>query len=146
MEKEEAETVASQEKADHKLKERLGKDNIDMNYNGENQDITEETLFWTEEVESELNRWDDEKFKLEEVIAKLMFQLFQRLLQLKNCLVHAHGQTSRPSRVADKCMRLREARIGEDRVLDTVEESLIREMENVRLWQMRLKTAIEQVR
>ena len=47
--------------------------------------------------------------------------------------------------MADKCIRLREGRIGEDKVLDTVEESLIMEMENVRLWQMRLKTAIEQV-
>jgi len=113
MEKEEAETIARQEKADHRLKERL-----------------EETLFWTEEVEAELNRWDDEKFKLAE---------------LRNCLVHAHGQTGRPARVADKCIRLREGRIGEDKVLDTVEENLILEMENVRLWQMRLKTAIEQI-
>ena len=47
--------------------------------------------------------------------------------------------------MADKCIRLREGRIGEDKVLDTVEESLMMEMENVRLWQMRLKTAIEQV-
>ena len=59
--------------------------------------------------------------------------------------MHAHGQTGRPARVADKCLRLREGRIGEDKVLDTVEESLMMEMENVRLWQMRLKTAIEQV-
>ena len=47
--------------------------------------------------------------------------------------------------MADKCIRLREGRIGEDKVLDTVEESLMMEMENVRLWQMKLKTAIEQV-
>ena len=59
--------------------------------------------------------------------------------------MHAHGQTGRPARVADKCIRLREGRIGEDKVLDTVEESLMMEMENMRLWQMRLKTAIEQV-
>ena len=59
--------------------------------------------------------------------------------------MHAHGQTGRPARVADKCIRLREGRIGEEKVLDTLEESLIMEMENVRLWQMRLKTAIEQV-
>ena len=59
--------------------------------------------------------------------------------------MHAHGQTGRPARVADKCIRLREGRIGDDKVLDTVEESLMMEMENVRLWQMRLKTAIEQV-
>ena len=59
--------------------------------------------------------------------------------------MHAHGQTGRPARVVDKCIRLREGRIGEDKVLDMVEESLIMEMENVRLWQMRLKTAIEQV-
>ena len=59
--------------------------------------------------------------------------------------MHANGQTGRPARVADKCIRLREGRIGEDKVLDTVEESLMMEMENVRLWQMRLKTSIEQV-
>ena len=64
---------------------------------------------------------------------------------MRNCLVHAHGQTGRPARVADKCIRLREGRIGDDKVLDTVEESLMMEMENVRLWQMRLKTTIEQV-
>ena len=59
--------------------------------------------------------------------------------------MHAHRQTGRPARVADKCIRLREGRIGDDKVLDTVEESLMMEMENVRLWQMWLKTAIEQV-
>ena len=31
------------------------------------ESLSEETLFWTEEVESELNRWEDEKFKLAEV-------------------------------------------------------------------------------
>ena len=36
-------------------------------YVGDNQAATEETLFWTEEVEAELNRWDEEKFKLAEV-------------------------------------------------------------------------------
>ena len=48
--------------------------------------------------------------------------------------------------MADKCLRLREDRIGEDKVVDLVEESLIRELENVKMWQMRFKTAIEQVR
>merc|ERR1719410_2458637 len=113
MEREDAEVQVGQEKADHRLKERL-----------------EETLFWTEEVESELNRWEDEKFKLAE---------------LYNILVHAHGQTARPIRVADKCLRIREGRIGDDKVLDSVEESLIMEMENVKLWQMRMKSAIEQI-
>ena len=60
--------------------------------------------------------------------------------------MHAHGQTGRPARVADKCIRLREGRIREDKVLDTVEESLMMELDNVRIWQMRLKTAIEQVK
>ena len=55
------------------------------------------------------------------------------------------GQTSKPSKVADKCLRLREDRIGEDKVVDLVEESLIRELENVKMWQIRFKTAIEQV-
>jgi hypothetical protein len=67
MEKEEAETVASQEKADHRLKERLGKDYYDIDVGGVNYGDPEETLFWTEEVEAELNRWDEEKFKLAEV-------------------------------------------------------------------------------
>ena len=60
--------------------------------------------------------------------------------------MHAHGQTGRPARIADKCLRLREDRIGEERVHDLVEESLIMEMENMRLWQMRIKTTIQQVR
>jgi hypothetical protein len=40
-----------QEKADHRLKERL-----------------EETVFWSEEVESEILAWADEKAKLSEVV------------------------------------------------------------------------------
>jgi hypothetical protein len=40
-----------QEKADHRLKERL-----------------EETVFWSEEVESEIVAWTEEQFKLSEVI------------------------------------------------------------------------------
>merc|ERR1719270_1950313 len=113
IEKEMADTSARQEKVDHKLKERI-----------------EETVFWTEEVESEIIRWNDEKDKLAEIKTKLD---------------HALGQTSKPSKVADKCLRLREDRIGEDKVVDLVEESLIRELENVKMWQMRFKTAIEQV-
>ena len=42
-------------------------------------------------------------------------------------------------------MRLREDRIGEDKVVDIVEESLVRELENVKMWQMRFKTAIDQI-
>ena len=45
----------------------------------------------------------------------------------------------------DKCLRLREDRIGEDKVVDIVEESLVRELENVKKWQMRFKTAIDQI-
>ncbi len=41
-----------QEKADHRLKERL-----------------EETVFWSEEVEAEVMTWAEEKFKLAEVIS-----------------------------------------------------------------------------
>ena len=48
--------------------------------------------------------------------------------------------------MADKCLRLREERIGQDKVVDLVEESLVAELNNVKIWQMRLKTAIEQVR
>lgn len=45
----------------------------------------------------------------------------------------------------DKCLRLREDRIGEDKVVDIVEESLVKELENVKMWQMRFKTAIDQI-
>ena len=41
-------------------------------YIGDNQAATEETLFWTEEVEAELNRWDEEKFKLAKVRMKAL--------------------------------------------------------------------------
>ena len=47
--------------------------------------------------------------------------------------------------MADKCLRLREERIGQDKVVDLVEESLMTELNNVKMWQMRIKTAIEQV-
>ena len=67
MEKEESETVARQEKADHRLRERLGRDDNDSDDGDNNHGDPEETLFWTEEVEAELSRWDEEKFKLEEV-------------------------------------------------------------------------------
>ena len=66
-------------------------------------------------------------------------------VQIKSKLAQAHSQTSKPSRVADKCLRLREERIGQDKVVDLVEESLMTELNNVKIWQMRIKTAIEQV-
>ena len=66
--------------------------------------------------------------------------------------------------MADRGLRLREGRIGPDlvsfrlsssliflnnatfaKVRDKVEESLVKEGDNVRLWQMRIKTAMEQV-
>ena len=43
------------------------------------------------------------------------------------------------------CYFFRESRIGSDKVLDQVEENLIMELENIRLWQFRFKMAIEQV-
>ena len=79
---------------------------------------------------------------------------------------------SGPALLADRGLRLREGRIGPDlvtfilqffisyqqevlgldvvdvafaKVRDEVEESLVKEGDNVRLWQMRIKTAIEQV-
>ena len=67
MEKEEAETVASQERLTTGLRRGLVRISIDMNVGGDDQAVTEETLFWTEEVEAELNRWDEEKFRLAEV-------------------------------------------------------------------------------
>ena len=66
--------------------------------------------------------------------------------------------------MADRGLRLREGRIGPDlvssrlsssliflnsemfaKVRDKVEESLVKEGDNVRLWQLRIKTAMEQV-
>ena len=67
------------------------------------------------------------------------------ILQVKSKLDNAFSQTSKPSKVADKCLRLRENRIGEDKVVDFVEESLVKELENVKMWQIRIKTALEQV-
>ena len=87
-------------------------------------------MFWTEEVESEIIRWSEEQRSLADVKSKLE---------------DFFSQTTKPSKVSDKCLRLRENRIGEDRVADIVEESLIKELENIKLWQTRLKTAIEQI-
>lgn len=111
--KEEAETEAVQEKADHRLKERL-----------------EETVFWSEEVEGEVVAWEEEKHKLSE---------------LRHALIHANSQTSQPARLADRCIRQRASRIGPDQVLDEVEENLILEMENIRLWQHRFNMAVHQM-
>ena len=36
-------------------------------------------------------------------------------------------------------------RIGDDKVVDFVEESLVEELDNVKMWQRRIQTAIEQV-
>ena len=73
-------------------------------------------------------------------------------------------QTGAPALLADRGLRLREGRIGPDlvsfrlsssliflnnetfaKVRDKVEESLVKEGDNVRLWQLRIKTALEQV-
>ena len=73
-------------------------------------------------------------------------------------------QTGGPALLADRGLRLREGRIGPDlvssrlsssliflnsemfaKVRDKVEESLVKEGDNVRLWQLRIKTAMEQV-
>ena len=71
--------------------------------------------------------------------------LFEFISQVKSKLDNAFSQTSKPSKVADKCLRLRENRIGEDKVVDFVEESLVKELDNVKMWQIRIKTALEQV-
>lgn len=129
IEKEIAATSARQEKVDHKLKERIGKLNWDIVWKLLKYS-PEETLFWTEEVENELGRWEEEKRTLSEIKSKLE---------------QAHSQTSKPARLADKCLRLREERIGQDKVTDLVEESLVMELNNVKIWQMRIKTAVEQI-
>ena len=36
-------------------------------------------------------------------------------------------------------------RIGDDKVVDFVEESLVEELDNIKMWQRRIQTAIEQV-
>ena len=40
----------------------------------------------------------------------------------------------------------RENRLGADKVLDDTEENLIIEIENIRLWQIRIKMAVQQVK
>ena len=70
IEKEIAATSARQEKVDHKLKERIGKLNWDIVWILSNYS-SEETLFWTEEVENELGRWEEEKKTLSEIKSKL---------------------------------------------------------------------------
>ena len=109
-------------------------------------------MFWTEEVENELGRWEEEKQTLAEVQSRtdlpwppLTSTDLHSHVQIKSKLEQAHSQTSKPARVADKCLRLREERIGQDKVVDLVEESLMMELNNVKIWQMRIKTAIEQV-
>ena len=112
-------------------------------------------MFWTEEVENELGRWEEEKQTLAEVNSRadwpaltctdLQLTCTDLHVQIKSKLEQAHSQTSKPARVADKCLRLREERIGQDKVVDLVEESLMMELNNVKIWQMRIKTAIEQV-
>ena len=48
-------------------------------------------------METELVRWEEERDRLEEVRTRL---------------VATHGQTGKPARVADKCLRVREERVG----------------------------------
>lgn len=51
-----------------------------MNTFSSNCVVPEETLFWTEEVEAELSRWDEEKFKLAEVKTDIFYAKFTTFL------------------------------------------------------------------
>ena len=73
--------------------------------------MQEETVFWTEEVENEILRWSDEKNKLAEVKKCFCFVFLpDHIVKVKNKLENMLSQTTKPSKVADKCLRLREER------------------------------------
>ena len=73
--------------------------------------MAEETVFWTEEVENEILRWADEKNKLAEVIMSYGKTIsYHNGFKVKSKLENMLSQTTKPSKVADKCLRLREER------------------------------------
>ena len=59
---------------------------------------------------------------------------------------HAIAETERPLRINNECIKNREARIGIDLVKDEVENSLEREVENIKTYQQRMQKMLAKVR
>jgi len=67
------------------------------------------------------------------------------LKETKSELEHAIAETERPLRIANECVKNREARIGIDLVKDEVENSLEREVENIKTYQQRMQKMLARV-
>ena len=59
---------------------------------------------------------------------------------------HAIAETERPLRINNECVKNREARISIDLVKDEVENSLEREVENIKTYQQRMQKMLAKVR
>ena len=58
---------------------------------------------------------------------------------------HAIAETERPLRINNECVKNREARISIDLVKDEVENSLEREVENIKTYQQRMQKMLAKV-
>jgi len=67
------------------------------------------------------------------------------LKETKSELEHAIAETERPLRINNECVKNREARIGIDLVKDEVENSLEREVENIKTYQQRMQKMLARV-
>jgi len=67
------------------------------------------------------------------------------LKETKSELEHAIAETERPLRINNECIKNREARIGIDLVKDEVENSLEREVENIKTYQQRMQKMLARV-
>jgi len=67
------------------------------------------------------------------------------LKETKSELEHAIAETERPLRINNECIKNREARISIDLVKDEVENSLEREVENIRTYQQRMQKMLAKV-
>jgi len=67
------------------------------------------------------------------------------LKETKSELEHAIAETERPLRINNECVKNREARISIDLVKDEVENSLEREVENIKTYQQRMQKMLAKV-
>jgi len=67
------------------------------------------------------------------------------LKETKSELEHAIAETERPLRINNECIKNREARISIDLVKDEVENSLEREVENIKTYQQRMQKMLARV-
>jgi len=67
------------------------------------------------------------------------------LKETKSELEHAIAETERPLRINNECIKNREARISIDLVKDEVENSLEREVENIKTYQQRMQKMLAKV-